>query len=210
MNLELANHYDPPFISVTDGIYEALIASGKYPWSNYSRDSVHPNAEGHKMVAELLINYFKKAMADEDAKPTHEHEIPTPLFGESYMDTKFLGAADVNPVSMGSFKEGDFGFHQFKGGWANENVGDPIVFSLKNCKRVHVAYVRDVSPLAGIAEVTVNGETCKIDSSFEGGWGNYAETRLIFDSAKNEDVTLKIKNISEGKRFSLLRIMISR
>ncbi len=210
MNLQLAKHYDLPFISVTDGVYEALVASGKYPWSDYSVDTVHPNAHGHKMAAELLINYFKKAMADESVNPTDEYEIPAPLFGESYMDTEFLAAADITPISMGDFKEGDFGFGQFKGGWICENVGNPIVFSLKNCKRVHVAYVREVSPLAGVAEITANGENHRIDSYFADGWGDYSETSLVFDSEKSEDVTLSIKNISEGKRFAILRILVAR
>ena len=210
MNLELAKYYDLPFISVDDGIYDSLIRSGKYQWSDYSGDSVHPNAEGHKMVAELLINYIKKAMDDESVKPTAEHEVPTPLFGDAYMNTEFLASEDITPVSMGDFTEGDFGFGQFKGGWICEDAGEPIVFSLKNCKIVHIAYVRDISPLAGTAEVTVNGKVYNFESSFEGGWGRYAITQQVFCSENGEDVTLSIKSTSEGKRFALLRIMIAR
>lgn len=210
MNLLLAKNYDLPFISVTDGIYEALIASGKYPWSDYSKDSVHPNAEGHRMAAELLINYFKKAMNDEFASPDDRHHIPAPLFGDAYMNTEFLGVADIIPMSNGNFEEGGFGFGQFKGGWRSEDVGEPITFNLKGCKRVHIAYVRDVSPLAGKLEVEANGEKTVIDTSFEGGWGSYAETKLVFDSEKSQDVSLKIGNITEGKRIALLRIMIAK
>ncbi len=210
MNLQLAKYYALPFISVTDGIYEALVESGKYPWTDYSGDTVHPSAEGHRMAAELLINYFKIAMADEKVKPNAEHDVPTPLFGEAYINTEFLGAADIAPVSWGGFKEGSFGFRQFMGGWISENVGEPIVFSVKSCKRIHVAYVRDISPLAGTAEITVNGVLHKVDSSFDGGWGSYAETRLVFDSDECEDVTVSIRNCSEEKRFALLRIMVAR
>lgn len=207
-DLEIARRYDIPFVSMVDGIYKPLIASGKREWREYSPDSVHPNSEGHRMAAELLINYFKLAMSDKgnDVKYT----IPKQLFGALYMNTEMLDGRMAMPVSYGAFEVKDLDFYQFRGGWSTEEAGEPIVFELHGCRCVHIAHLREPSELAGKATVSVNGEELEADAFFENGWGKYAKTLCVFSSDKATDVTLSVRPTEKGKRFALLRVMVAR
>ncbi|MBQ8208636.1 MAG: hypothetical protein IJZ89_07885 [Clostridia bacterium] len=210
MNLELAKHYDLPFVSMFDGIYEPLIKSGKYNWSSYSNDSVHPNPAGHPMLAELLKYYFKLALDDESEIGDINKPLPTPLFGQSYMNTEMLDGSTLIPDSYGAFKVGNTDFYQFKGGWTSEGGGDAMTFVLKDCKVVHIAYVKNPAENSGTATVTANGEIYEVDTFFKNGWGKYAETKRIFASNVPADVTVSIKPNDEGKIFPLLRVMVAR
>lgn len=210
MNLEIARHYDLPFVSMYDGIFLPLIKSGMYQWTDYSADSVHPNAMGHPMLAELLINYFNVAIERKDQDENTDSVLPEPLFGDSYMNTEMLDGGSLFPDNYGAFKVADIDFYQFKGGWTSEGVGDSMVFTLKGCKKVHVAFVRNPAENSGKATVCANGEIHVLDSYFEKGWGKYAHTAKVFESDVPKDVTLSIKPNDEGKRFALLRVMIAR
>ncbi len=208
LNLQIAKHYNLPFISMVDGIYEPLIKTGKYPWSDYSGDSVHPNATGHRMLGELLIHYIKTAIEIE-SDSSSDGQIPPPLFGDSYMDTEMLDGCSLIPKDYGSFSVGNMNFSQFKGGWISDECGKPMIFHLNHCKKIHIAFVKSIYESAGSATVRIGEDEFLIDSSFAGGWGNYAETKLVFSSEKPKDVTLSITPNEKGKIFALLRIMIA-
>ena len=210
MNLEIARHYDLPFISMVDGIYEPLVKSGKYEWSAYSGDSVHPNAMGHSMVGELIANYIRTVMADEADFSTDKKELPAPLFGDAYMNTEMLDGSSLIPDEYGAFEVGDLNFWQFKGGWRTEQGGSAMTFSLKRCKIVYLAFVRSVWEDSGTATVRVGDVTYSIDTYFKNGWGNFAQTIKIFDSDEPQDITVSITPNDAGKKFGLLRVMVAR
>ncbi len=206
MNFALAAHYDLPFISMLDGIYMPLIKSGHYAWEDYSGDSVHPNAEGHAMLAELICNYFETVLTDECVAV--EYKIPDPLFGDRYMNTEMLDGSSLLPDALGAFRVGDAGFHQFKGGWIAEDKGESMRFTLKGCREVLIAFVREPNEKAGSVLIEANGKGTEINSFFKNGWGRYAETCSVFSSEQSEDVEIALMPIEKGKRFALLRILV--
>lgn len=208
MNLELAEHYDLPFVSMPDGIYDPLIKSGKYEWRDYSGDSVHPNAVGHAMLAELLCHYFEAVAKNENAYD--EYVVPEPHFGASFMDTVMYDGVSLIPESLGGFCVGDTDFYQFKGGWVAEDKGERMIFTLKDCKNIILAFVKDPAENAGSATVTADGKKFEINTFFKNGWGRYAQTLTIFSSDIAKDVTVTVTPNDEGKRFALLRVMAAK
>ncbi len=90
---ELGEYYQLPMISVPDAI-QPEIDAGRMTWEDYSADEAHPNAEGHKLVAEFIANYFFHVTIRDLADPLYQMPV-LPKFGNPY-ESAFLAEADYD------------------------------------------------------------------------------------------------------------------
>ena len=59
---EIGAYYDLGMISVRDGIQPEL-DEGRMLWSDFGADDVHPSKDGHRLIADMIANYFTAAKA---------------------------------------------------------------------------------------------------------------------------------------------------
>ncbi len=207
VGVEVAKHYDIPFISMKSGIFEPLIESGVHQWIDYSSDYVHPNPQGHRMLAELVMNYMELAYKGE---ADEQYSIPDSLYGDIYSNTEFLNASTLCIEDLGSFEIKDEKFRQFKGGWLCSGGTEPMRFTVKGCKIVHIAFLKNPDADYGRVKLTANGEEYILDGSFENGWGKFVTTCELLNTDAPTDAEVKVTPVDESKSFNILRVMVAR
>jgi len=225
---EIGRHYGLPMFSITDAL-EKHIDANQLCWEDYSPDAVHPNREGHGMIATVINAYLDSVYAEWQAGKT-ETVLPIPeavnlqlwdsavmLNRDSFVhDRAVCGSVETELLTAGEFTDTPTAFHHFPNGWTSEMTADgklhtPMVVSVKGCHTLQLLYLRSVKPDSGSAEVTVtDGVTVKtftLDASFVGGWGDYASAVSLYQSMTAANVTVTIKKMSGN--FSVLRFMVS-
>lgn len=209
---QIGHHYKVPMVSFRQEVFNS-IAEGKYTWEEVETDEVHPNDKGHEMVALLLQNLFE--VADKKVCPeAFMYELPEVLFGAPFTEGMILNHMNLKPLYMGSFEESEEGFKSLKDGWACKMEEENQAFVCKIvAKSIYLLYRRNRGTKCGTVEVTIDyGEKMEVDSSFENGWGDYAEAALILEEKECEEHTieLKLKQGAADESFTILGFLVSR
>ena len=194
--IEIGRHYDLPMISVKNAIWPPL-ANGERKWEDYSGDNVHPNDNGHAVVAALVTDYLDEVYAALDSLVETEMPLPEPLTSTDFEHACMLDHRTLKATVLGGFAPHERGFEHFHYAWAAENGGDAMVFTVEDCKVLHLLLKKDVADTAGTMHITVtaNGEqsTFDFDAAFPGGWGGYAYPLLVHRSQAPQTVQVEIK-----------------
>ena len=194
--IEIGRHYDLPMISVKNAIWPPL-ASGERRWEDYSGDNVHPNDNGHAVVAALVTDYFNDVYAALDAVCDEDPALPEPLTSTDFEDACMLDHRTLKATALGGFAPHEKGFEHFHYAWYAKNGGDAMVLDVDDCKVLHLLLKKDVADTAGSMQITVtaNGEqtTFDFDAAFPGGWGGYAYPLMVHRSETPQTVRVEIK-----------------
>lgn len=194
--IEIGRHYDLPMIAVSDAIWPEL-QSGVRRWEDYSNDTVHPNDNGHELVATLVNDYLNEVYAVIDTATDVEQAMPAPLTSADFEHAYMLDHRTLPTITLGSFVKHERGFEHFHHAWFAENGGDAMEFEVTDCRCLHLVMLKEPNERAGIAHitVTVDGQDKNIDfqASFPGGWGGYAYPVLAHRSAEPKTVRVSIK-----------------
>lgn len=210
---QIGEYYQLPMISVPDAIQPEMEA-GRMTWADYSGDEAHPNAEGHKLVAEFISNYFDTLDARSFVDPSYEMPA-VPKFGSPY-ENAFLAEADYDNRSenlqigdTGSFTVESRRIADFKkGAWVYSGEGtEPLKMTVKGnslffvCKRYE-------SDTMGKFEVYINGAKAgTIDTNQKGGWGDpWAFRAIKWQGVKDMEVELVPTEDSAGKIIEIYAV----
>lgn len=189
---EIGDYYGLPMISVPDAI-QPEIEAGNMTWADYSDDDAHPNAEGHKMVAEFIEYYFETLKARNAVdEPV---EIPVlPKFGNPYEDA-FLAEADYDNSNQnlqigetGSFSVEARRIADFtKGAWVYSGEGtEPLKMTVTG-NSFFLVCKRNNSGTMGKFEVYIDGaKAATIDTNQSDGWGDPYAFQAIKRSGVHE------------------------
>lgn len=213
---EIGEYYGLPMISVPDAI-QPEIEAGTMTWADYSGDEAHPNAEGHKLVAEFIEFYFEtlKLRSAVDSPV----DIPVvPKFGNPYEDA-FLAEIDYdnsNPDlqigDMGSFSAEARRIADFtKGAWVYSGEGtEPLKMTVKG-NSLFLVCKRNNSDTMGKFDVTVNGnKACTIDTKQSDGWGDpYAFQVIKWQGIKDMEIEIIPSEDSAGKTIEIFGIAVT-
>jgi len=91
LHAEIGRHYALPMISYRDAIMP-LIDSGRIAWSDLFRDDPHPNDNGYRVAANLLVELLRKA----DRTPTQAGvALPAPYQSDLYQFAGILTSGDT-------------------------------------------------------------------------------------------------------------------
>lgn len=213
---QIGEHYGLPMISVPDAI-QPEIEAGNMTWADYSDDEAHPNAEGHKLVAEFIEYYFEclkmRSMVDEPM------EMPVlPKFGNPY-ENAFLAEADYdnsNPDlqigETGSFSVDARRIADFKkGAWVYSGEGtEPMKLTVKGNSFFFICK-RNNSDTMGKFEVYIDGtKAATIDTNQKDGWGEPYAFQVIKRSGVHEmNVEIVPTEDSAGKTIEIFGIAYS-
>lgn len=210
---QIGEYYGLPMISVPDAI-QPEIESGAMTWADYSNDEAHPNAEGHKLVAEFIEYYFYTlSLRDAVDSPA---EIPVvPKFGNPYEDA-FLAEVDYDNSNenlqigdTGSFSLESRSIADFtKGAWVYSGEGTaPLKLTVKG-NSLFLVCKRNNSDTMGKFDVMINGNKAgTIDTKQSDGWGDpYAFQVIKWQGIKDMEVEIIPSEDSAGKTIEIFGI----
>lgn len=180
--------YRLPMVSVTNAITEELDA-GRMVWRDYSNDTVHPNAAGHRMTADFIAHLFAEAEQGE----WEEYTVPTDTQYQAPFADPILITPDTDTeliTDLGSFES----FRGNRSGFAVQwraNGTDPMKFTVTG-NAVFLIYHRCNTGNYGSADVYINGEkTMTINAKDPDGWGE-PYSRLLVKSKTVETYEIEI------------------
>lgn len=175
---KILNHYSIPYVSVKETIYQDIL-DGKINLKQITSDGLHPNDEGHRIIAELIIQVLEKIRTMEvtiTEKPAQEEWL-TPLTKCSYRKASRI-QNNISPLycngfaSDASMKNGVTDV--FKEGWLGYGLGDCMVFEATgSC--IGIQYRRTVNRPAPVAAAYVDGDRDHkviLDGNFNEDWGD--------------------------------------
>ncbi|MDR1687962.1 MAG: SGNH/GDSL hydrolase family protein [Clostridiales bacterium] len=197
-HLETAKAYDIPFISYKDAILD-VIKEGYIVWDDISDDNIHPNTDGHKALADLLVAYLTDVTENLDSITGAESDFTTAQTADKYKNARLIrpGADEVKQAGIFEVTENDFG--GFKGTWRGSAAGETdsgssIVFEVE-AQNIALMYGR-LRNKAGSFEVIIDGESVKtINAQFPNGWGDYVEVAEVASFEETGVHTVEIKPV---------------
>lgn len=172
---EIGAYYQLPSVSMKTTVYEQ-VASGVIPNREITPDDLHPNTEGHALVAEVVTDCLDAIyrQMDEEEEP---FAMPDPLTKNAYESVRRLQNDNCNPVCEG-FSADDtpkkYVNDMFCGGWTATEQGAKITFETEGTE-IAVQYRKSVKHAAPIAIAVVDGDEAHgitLDANFEEAWGD--------------------------------------
>ena len=213
----VAQFYKVPEVSVSKALDYSGINKNK-DTNIYYTDMVHPTANGHKFMADCILNLFEvidAAQADEPFAIPEGYKNVNPF---KEFKSIFGNTEDSNvKITAGGFsKKDNFVQNYMKGGksfpenWyydgSEEAVNGGSFTMTLECKSLIFIYKDSNSKAFGNAEVYVDGKLYKKFNGCDGaGWNNCMVTMIIDQevSAKHT-VEVKMAEGEENKAFTIL------
>ncbi|MBR6872621.1 MAG: SGNH/GDSL hydrolase family protein [Ruminococcus sp.] len=194
---KIGQYYNLPMISYCDAL-RYMFENGRMTWKDFSDDQSHPNEAGHALVAEMIDYFFEQA----DAVTPNKFPYPTePMSMLVQQNMTLLENTDIEPVSLGSWKEGSTIAH-FTKGWTYEpdTGNEPLVFKFKG-RFAHLVYKEVKSGKFGTlhVKVTCDGELydeTDIKTVTKEGWGN-PQNALLGMQVNEKEYVVEI-SMAEG------------
>ena len=193
---EVGAHYNLPMISYRDAC-RAAVGADLFSWSKVTTDTVHPNEYGYA-VCGLFINTYLTGVHDNlDSIADKDEELPSPMTGDIYRNTKILTSLDAAPISLGSAQATADALPFCKNGWEIKGQ-EPLVFEVE-AKRVTLLYRRDKSIARGTVLVTADDEPmCYLKGNYEQGWDYLPSSKVVFNADAARKVSISIA-LDEGE-----------
>lgn len=204
----IGEYYSLPMISCGDALLPEVEAN-RMEWPDFLTDNIHPNENGHKLMAEFIIHYLERVIKTVDDL---EYGMPKiPFYGNSFENLKLLDASNAQIASIGSFNGKDTSF-RFHNGWKHTGSSGEIGFmTALECKNLFAVYKERKQADIGSIEIHIDGKyvtTLQGYSSF--GFDNPAVSLIFKDNIKGRH-QLEIRMVpgDSKKEFSLLALAYS-
>lgn len=216
--IEVGRHYNLPMISFRNSAYE-IVKSQNLKWSDLLTDEVHPNDDGHNIIATLLINFLEDIYSN-DYKDGQEIEVTDNtlekdcVFGDKYINGKIFNNKIIKPTEIIGFKNYAEGFQVFQDGWkfeGKENEEGKLTLEVEG-KNIILLYKKIIAENAGKFSVKVNGEKkVTLDTYFKDGWGDWTVTEILeeSDEVKKYKIEIEIEKENMGREITILGILVS-
>lgn len=210
---KVAKAYDIPMISYHDAIMPEIKA-GNFSWEDISPDNVHPNNDGHGIMAQLLTGFAESVMSDDTVPSTansFDDSTSAPagdIYENAVIADKRSDESLLKVIDEGTFTE-KTSYRNYVNGWKTTK-GGTIKFEV-NARNIGLLYVMTVDGKSGIARVTVDGMELGIaNADYVGGWGNMIASTEFYTSDKAEKHTVEVKTIGEEScTFILAGLLLS-
>ena len=194
---EICKAYDIPMISYKDAILD-VIKNGHIKWTDISDDNIHPNVTGHNVLTEIITAYLQDVIDNLDSIDTeNESDFSNVYASDKYATAELVIPEKAEPKASEGWETREDLFGNFGGYWrlrtsdGNLDGTSPLTFEVE-AKSIGVFYGRLVKG-GSTFDVVVDGTVAKtIDSSFEGGWGNYVEAAEVIDFEECGKHTIEI------------------
>lgn len=185
----VARYYDLPAVSMQGSIYQELLA-GRLQKDAITPDGLHPNDEGHELVASVIDGFLESVLADVDTAEEESVWRETPLTQNAYEHSVRHQIDNADPLRKGfsmDAKEQKEITDIFKKGWTASEKGSSITFELEgSC--ISVQYRKTVQLPAPVAELILDGDESRpfrLDANFDETWGDKLALDTILEHGEN-------------------------
>lgn len=220
-HMKVARAYDLPMVSMKSAIWPD-IASGRLSGESLSPDGLHPGDRGHRLVAQVIITFLEKVLAEIDVEETEaffaEAFLPSPITANAYENAVRYQNDNAKPELGGFLADSSpqNGITDiFKKGWTACRKGDKIRFEVEGTE-IAVQYRKSVSKPAPTAKAVVDGkedDAVILDGNFDEDWGDclYIDTIARHSKAGKHTVELEIVKAHEDDAvpFYLVSVIVS-
>lgn len=210
--MKIAEHYKIPYVSYHDEIFSKIDA-GEYTWEDIETDEVHPNDRGHGIVADLIKELMEAALKEEiDA--SYKDEVPeTTAFRVPYLEGRLIEIKDLKIIEEKGFEKTEETYRTINTGCkAIEEATEHVLCCEVEGKNVFLLYTKGIEKDRATIQIKVNGQKlAPLDTSFEGGWGNYPETYplLLGDTKTKVTIEITMNEADSNKKLNLLGFLVS-
>jgi len=188
---QIGKYYNLPVIAVANAV-QPEISAARMKQEDYFADYVHPTEYGHRLMADFIMNYIKKAYKH---KSKGVYTVPTKMYPKSnFENVKFVGAKNIQADNYGSFIGKETKNLMFPNAveYMSNTGNKPFEFTIKANNIFLVAPKYDTETCH--ADIYINSE--KAMTINLNGSENNSETIqsfLIYSSEKTEPVKVGIK-----------------
>lgn len=216
--IQIGKQYNVPMISFRN-VAKDIIEKNDLKWSALLTDEVHPNNDGHRIIADLLTDFIEKVY-EEDYKPGKEIIITDKtletqcVFGDKYINGRIANNKDLIPSEIEGFKQCPEGFQVFQNGWkfeSDSNKTGRLVLEVEG-KNIILLYKKVISEDGGKFAIRINdGESRILDTYFKDGWGDKTVTEILEENDVKKKYKIDIEVLNEGKprQVTILGILVS-
>lgn len=225
VHLKVAKYYDVPMLSMKKTIF-ASIQKGETVKENISEDMLHPNDEGHKLIAKVITDFLESVLSDIDKKNNDCGDAKFVFPDKSLTPNRYENCVRIKNYNMDEYNVELDGFstdtHEkkdfldiFSGGFTACKVGDAIEFSVY-AKSLAINYKKTVNLPAPIACAVIDEnkeEAVILDANFDETWGDclYIENIKTWNEPAMHKVRIELTKCPEGDflPFYLVSVIIS-
>lgn len=208
-------HYGLPSVSMKTSIYPQ-IESGAIPVREVTPDDLHPNADGHALLAEVITDCLDRIYMirwEEEAPYT----MPKPMTANGYGHAKRYQNYNCSPIVQEGFTA-DTSLKKyvtdiFRCGWTASEEGARIVFQVEGTE-IAVQYRKSVNLPAPVAVAVVDGDEAgavTLDANFDETWGDclYIDTaaRHIPPGTHRVEIRLNEAHEEDAVPFYLVSVI---
>lgn len=215
----VARFYNIPEVSISNALDYSGINKNR-DTNIYYTDMVHPTANGHKFMADCIMNLFEVIDSVEGDEP---FSIP-----EEYRNRKpftdftalYGNSEDPNvKIEVGGFnKKDNFVQNYMKGGksfpnnWYYDGSTNESFKMTLDCKSLIFIYKSSNSKTFGNAQIFVDGKQIKQFNGYDAsGWNNCVVTMIIDEeTCGTHNVEIKMAEGEENKAFTILAMGYSK
>ncbi|MDE6202175.1 MAG: SGNH/GDSL hydrolase family protein [Lachnospiraceae bacterium] len=216
MHGKIAQAYQIPMVSMKAAIWPEVEA-GRIQRHDITPDNLHPNDAGHKLVAEVIIDFLEKVFQDmdvEEAGAFGGNGLPAPVTVNAYENSRRYQNFNIEPELNG------FGADLtpqkdirdiFKGGWTASREGDRIRFEIV-CTGIAVQYRKSVNKPAPVARAVVDGredEAVLLDGNFEEDWGDSLHIDTIASHMEKGSHVVEVSIVEAHKEDAVPFYLVS-
>ncbi|MBB6637817.1 SGNH/GDSL hydrolase family protein [Cohnella thailandensis] len=196
-----------PMISVKDAILPEIRA-GRMTWREYSEDNIHPNANGHLLIADMIKHFYETV--DREVEDEEEDKVDrvasARVYGDEFRGMRLLESSDARVLALGGYEPAKT-IPQFPNGWTRsaDASGDGFAMEL-TCRSLFLVYMESKDPGTGAIDLFVDGEfMLKAEGYMSSGWNNPAARMVLSEETpKRRRVEIRMADGSKNKKFSIL------
>lgn len=172
---EVGAHYRLPSVSMKTTIYPE-VASGAIAHRDITPDDLHPNSDGHALLAEVIADCLDRIYMNrwEDEEP---FDMPQPLTDNAYERVKRYQNYNSRPLCNGFTADSTpkkYVNDMFRCGWTASEKNASIVFDVEGTE-IAVQYRKSMTHPAPVAVAVVDGDeenAVTLDANFDETWGD--------------------------------------
>lgn len=226
-----ADWYHVPHVSMRDTLYRKVEA-GEYAMEELTGDALHPNDQGHELVAEEIIAFFRKVweemqtreggvqkaaqeagLQETDAQKG-DSPLPSPMTENAYEFARRLTIREISPDLAGfraDTEEKTGHLDLFKNGWIGKHPGDKIRFQV-TASCIALQYRKSVSKPALRARLVLDGncgEARILDGNFEEDWGDCLYLEPILHHGDHGKHSIELEILDDGAETAVPFYLVS-
>ena len=216
---EVGRHYDLPSISFGDVLWP-MIQKGELQVEKITPDNLHPNDQGHKMLADMVSSFLDKVKQESaQGKAASETQVqtamPEAITVNRYENAKRFRNKDISPVCMKGFvadeEEQKVITDTFKKGWMATEQGADITFKV-TASCIALQYRKTIQHPAPKAIVYLDGkenESILLDADFEETWGDCLYLQIVCEGNHKTEHEVTVKLVKTTKEDVLPFYLVS-